>query len=849
MDQQLKDCLENKKLDYILPFLWVKGEEQELTKREILAIKESGIESFCVESRTYEKFCEEKWWEDFRFILDTARELDMHVWLLDDKHFPTGYANGSLVEKYPHLRKKLVRCHMVDVLGPCADVSLLCDYDTEDGDRLLRAVAYRRTGCGLDCEGPAIDLTATIEDGLARFDIPDGLWRVFCIVETRKVPGTLPHHIDMLNPASTELMISEVYQPQYDHFAEYFGNTFCGFFSDEPGFGNETGGYYATLGKPHASLPWNSDLIALFADKLSCSEDAVWAMIPGLWSEIGIDTSRIRVAYMDTVTALYAKNFTEKIGNWCRAHKVEYIGHVIEDMGCCSRLGHGAGHFFRSLDAQSMAGIDVVLQQIIHGQNELPHSANCFDNYVDPAFFNYALAKLGASHCHINPTMENRAMCEIFGAFGYAEGLPFMKKLADHMLCNGINRYVPHAFTPTYPNPDCPPHFYSAGKNPQFELFGELMRYMQRVIHLLEGGVHRASALLYYNAECEWTGRPADFYCYAAKQLTQAQIDFDFASEDHLTEVIAENGVLKLNKETYGALVLPGCDCITDRLDEALCRIAKAGVPVLFCDRKPVSTASGKTPAYLSLCSVTDDAAGTLREIGIYDIALSEKVPYLRFYHTVRDGRNIYLLKNDSEQEIDVELTLKDTGDIAVYDPWKNTLARKSDRRLMLADGEMVIWIFGEDTTSLPEHRETAGLTAEPLKLLWDIDVQSVDDAAPYRYKTASTLFNLCGRGELKHFSGKAWYTAKADLPDGGDIEFIDFGFIGETVKLTLNGIDCGTLITAPYRFDVKGMMKNGENLIEAEVVTNPAYRERDGLSRLMRIPPAGILGPVKIMK
>ena len=52
-----------------------------------------------------------------------------------------------------------------------------------------------------------------------------------------------------------------------------------------------------------------------------------------------------------------------------------------------------------------------------------------FDDILDPEFFVYALAKLAASHSHINPLMQNRAMCEIFGAYGFAEGVPVMKKL------------------------------------------------------------------------------------------------------------------------------------------------------------------------------------------------------------------------------------------------------------------------------------------------------------------------------------------------------------------------------------------------------------------------------------
>ena len=72
MDIKLKECLENKQGSYILPFLWLHGESKERIKEEILAIKNSGIKEFCAESRPYEEFCKEQWWEDFGFILKTA---------------------------------------------------------------------------------------------------------------------------------------------------------------------------------------------------------------------------------------------------------------------------------------------------------------------------------------------------------------------------------------------------------------------------------------------------------------------------------------------------------------------------------------------------------------------------------------------------------------------------------------------------------------------------------------------------------------------------------------------------------------------------------------------------------
>lgn len=44
----------------------------------------------------YEHFCEDAWWKMMDIILAEAEKRGMRVWILDDKHFPTGYANGIL---------------------------------------------------------------------------------------------------------------------------------------------------------------------------------------------------------------------------------------------------------------------------------------------------------------------------------------------------------------------------------------------------------------------------------------------------------------------------------------------------------------------------------------------------------------------------------------------------------------------------------------------------------------------------------------------------------------------------------------------------------------------------------
>ena len=93
---------------HIFPFLWLHGEPKERIYEEIKAIYDSGVKMFCVESRPHPEFCQDGWWRDLDFILETAESLGMKVWILDDKHYPTGYANGG-VERNPSLKARQIR--------------------------------------------------------------------------------------------------------------------------------------------------------------------------------------------------------------------------------------------------------------------------------------------------------------------------------------------------------------------------------------------------------------------------------------------------------------------------------------------------------------------------------------------------------------------------------------------------------------------------------------------------------------------------------------------------------------------------------------------------------------------
>lgn len=107
-------------------------------------------------------------------------------------------------------------------------------------------------------------------------------------------------------------------------------------------------------------LPWRDAAAVHMGKRRHRRADALSAI---LWYAHDELTAEIRLAYMDAVTLLWKENFSYPLGDWCRAHGVQYIGHLIEDMNAHARLGCSAGHYFRGLDGQDMSGIDIVLHR------------------------------------------------------------------------------------------------------------------------------------------------------------------------------------------------------------------------------------------------------------------------------------------------------------------------------------------------------------------------------------------------------------------------------------------------------------------------------------------------------
>ncbi len=551
--------------NFLYPFLWITGDSTDGLVDEISAFYESGARGFCVESRTCNDFCGEKWWNIMDFVLYEAKKRGMQVWLLDDKHYPTGYANDAVKNKYPDLRPWRVKCETVDLEGEAGDISLLLNSvsDDDNRDEILGVFAVKAQGRKAEIKS---DMSRFVDGRFLRFKYDGKPIRICTVKKTRSGAERIdsPYYIDMLRAESVDVLIREVYEPHYEKYVESgkYNGTFCGFFSDEPRFGNgyncgdlcNRNAYQSTLGTEGMTYPWSDELSQKFTPRELLS----------LWRETGENTQKIRIHYMNAITDAYGKNFSGRLAAWCRARNLTYCGHIIEDMGAHARLGCSAGHYFRSQMGADYAAVDVVLHQI-KPYCRKKHFAPIAGGYADPEFFDNTLAKLASSCARLYSEKENRALCEIFGAYGWGESIDEMLYLVNHMLVRGINAFIPHAYSQTFPNDDCPPHF---GR--RTHLFGGyklVMRYMQKMCELFSNERADIKVAILYHAEAEWSGKKYMTVDKVAAALAKRNIDFDILPIEKIDLA-----------DRYEHIIVPYAEYLSEQTELKLKRISCSAV-------------------------------------------------------------------------------------------------------------------------------------------------------------------------------------------------------------------------------------------------------------------------------
>lgn len=823
MDGTVKDLMAEKWENRIFPFLWMHGEDESTLRHYMNVIHAANMGAVCVESRPHPDFCGPGWWHDLDVILDAAKKLGMRVWILDDSHFPTGYANGVLKDLPDDCcRQELAYRMAMEFTGggeveipmdkfravPPWQPNMMEQYTVAqsglrrfDDDRILGVAAVKVGGqSGEDI----IDLTGKAGEPSFTVRLPEGKWRLYVTYLTRN-RGPHRDYINMLHQMSVRVLLDAVYEPHYARYKDEFGTTIAGFFSDEPELGN---GHLYETGKPLWELddqPWSGEL----GEKLEAAWGADFAKyLPLLWEQNfdGAVTAKVRHAFMDAVTRTVEADFSNQIGDWCRAHGVQYIGHLIEDNGQHTRTGSSLGHFFRGLSGQDMAGIDDIGGQVLP-QGEWVGPYGLMGELRDGEFYHYVLGKLASSAAAIDPRKQGRALCEIFGNYGWEEGVRLEKYLADHFLVRGVNHFVPHAFSPKeFPDPDCPPHFYAHGHDPQYRHFGALMGYVNRMCALLSGGRHIACAAILYNAEADWVGECGTLQSIA-KPLADRQIDYDFIPADVFTERERYRTVLgrelEVNGNRYPCLIVPA-GFLPEQIGRAIEELAAAGCVVLRGEEGEI--------------------VETLDRLNIPEIAIRPTNERIRYLHYSAETER-FLFVNEGTETYSGTVFLPERGSCYRYDAWDNRLVGVKAKE---TDGGTALEVEIEPGESWMVVFDSAGAPLyEPLKLAsstkWNGGwARSICTSLEYpRFREEKTV-DLPDdvSAELPLFSGFVRYEKTLFCGETPKRALLKLTDAGEAVEVFVNGVSAGIRVARPFAFDLTGLLQPGENAVAIEVAT-----------------------------
>lgn len=810
------------------PLFWLHGDDNE-TKERLEAylekVAEGGNGCFTAESRPHSDWLGPRWFDDLAICLGKARELDLQMWIFDERWWPSQAVGGKVPPEYA---AKSLAAESMDAGG--AEVLAAGGFG---GDRYIGAVAGRLSADNRFESDSLIDLAPFIKDGKLTWQPPRGKWRVVRFSH-RQAPGLGQRggkelSVDGASRDCAEWFLKTVYQPHYDRFKDDFGTTIPGFFYDEP----ETMGDWGTevnIILDEWGVDWKKAYIA-YKFQLACDDDAA-----------------ARYQYLEAVAEAWGRVMYGGMSEWCRSRGVVSIGHFMEHGMLYVHPTYCAGDMMRLQKYSDMGGIDLVVRQMYPGQR--PH-----DIYQTP--------KLGSSISHVFGKRDDLAMCEIFGGYNQNLSYPEMKWLTDQHQVRGINFMIPHSFNPKAPyDRDYPPYFYNDGHEPRWPLYRVWADYTNRLSLWLTGGHHVCPVAVLFSGNARRVGHyvtPEDL----TTALQDALYDCDWLPFEAFESVAALDGRnIALHGERYQALIVPPTDVITHatlakakaffeqggvvigygrlpslsgtvgtpsvaianlrndiwgdspRQGAAVCRISPAGGRSYFLPEKP-------DPAMIE--AVLRDDAGIPPVVRLLK---GETNGWLHVLHRVKDGSDVYFLCNQDHLRPakTFHLAFKAAGYPEIWDPMRNAVqsvpfTREGDQvqlNLTFEPMESVLVIFNKTRRTLPPRLARADLaTAATIPVAGG----PVPPPAPPRPLTHPSPTGMLTLSPVtgNPFEGSCEVPADLDLAAVRVILDMDTPEPEAAARVTINGQDAGGFIGNPPHLDVTRRLRHGENSIRIE--------------------------------
>ena len=212
------------------------------------------------------------------------------------------------------------------------------------------------------------------------------------------------------------------------------------------------------------------------------------------------------------------------------------------------------------------------------------------------------------------------------------------------------------------------------------------------------------------------------------------------------------------------------------------------------------------------------------------------------------------------------------TGEMNIHPSYRIN-GNRTEVTLTLAPNESVFIVYpaegvdeGYGESSLQLQKEKKDTAKAPLNIALEAKEYTITFAANKKTLTRKELFDWSQESDeqIRYYSGTATYKTTfrwKNKPNKDQQIYLNLGTVYNLATVRVNGVDCGTIWTAPYRADITGALKKGINELEIEVTntwanaltgadegkapfdgiwTNAKYRRAE-----KTLLPAGLLGPL----
>lgn len=600
--------------------------------QDIDAVYKQGIRSISIEANygSPEPYLSVGYMELVKIVVRELKKQGMHLWIIDEGKYPSGFAGGLISKNAPEYRMQGIvvanRRHLkegekiVDEKLPAAIISAVAENDENHENKII-----------------------DVSGGLLNWPGMPGNWTVTLVDHRYKTSVTRaannPTHgkdtvnslIDYLDPAATRKFMEFTHEQYKKYIGDEFGKTVLGFRGDEPEY-NFT--------------PWTPKLLSIFKSKKGYD---IQPFLASFFSSILTEEQKLAKAdFWDVWSDLFRDNFFKVQANWCAANSLEYMVHINHEDKLMD-LARSEGDFFKTMRYVQIPGVDAIWHQI------------WYDNVAD-------FPKLASSAAHMYG--RPRSLSESFAAYTPAPTVMDARWVVNEEMVRGINIFE---------------WMHWGSKYIHDSTFPALSAYTNRASWLLANGRPAAKVAVYCPTESMWLGNKLSDSSLRkiSRELLEHQVDFDYIDQQGIVSVFTlEKGrFVNASGQQYTTVIVPAVNVLSADVLKKLKDFTAQGGKVIFMSSLPqklITTnylKAGNMPKIdwadkIDFEWVKDDFFASLP----HDVVINKPIPALKYLHRKWKAADFYFFFNEGKEAIDVQAMVEGTGTATFWDAENGTI-------------------------------------------------------------------------------------------------------------------------------------------------------------------------------